>query len=367
MATRLLCLVLLLRSAATAQEKDGLDSGRRLSLTPTFQSTSIWTERGVLQPFTRDHPWSLALDAGWLSNSQRAWNSCGCYTQSGLSLGYFNFANPAKLGHAVTLSAFTAPYLRVSKRMIVSLRGSAGLAFLDRVYDSVRNRENIFFSTPMSFYLALGLAADYRLSSKWSLYGAAQFNHISNGGRRDPNEGMNFPGWGVGVRYTAKGEGLTPRVTAPFTDRGWTIIAQLFGNQRTVQATPSLPMEQRPLVGLNVGMVRRLGRINSIGPGGEWYFDGINAAIQQRGGPVLSPGTAAVNLQHYLYLGKLLFGQQVAWFVTSNTGYTRRFFQQYVLQYEVSRGWYAGVLLKAHGDHSDFLAFALGRSFMVRR
>jgi len=44
-----------------------------------------------------------------------------------------------------------------------------------------------------------------------------------------------------------------------------------------------------------------------------------------------------LSLQHYLILGKLLFGQQFAWYVTSNTGYQKNIYQRYILEYEVKR------------------------------
>jgi hypothetical protein len=132
------------------------------SLSAKFQYTSIIVEHTSLERFTKNHPWSAQLDFGALKNTQKAWNFCNCYSRNGLSLGYINFDNPERLGRAFTVSTFIEPYLFFNKRFQLSLRGSGGLAFLNKVYESISNRQSIFFSTNMSFLLAAGVNVSYR-------------------------------------------------------------------------------------------------------------------------------------------------------------------------------------------------------------
>ncbi len=330
------------------------------SLSGQFQYSNIWTERGSLQQFTQNHPWMAQLDYGIVKNTQSAWNYCNCYTQNGLSLGYINFGNPVKLGSAFTFSSFTEPYLLHSKRTIISLRGSAGLAFLNKVYDSLTNKDDIFFSTKLSFLLGLGINISYRVNNYFSLKASAQFNHISNGGRKDPNEGMNFPGFSMGLEYHRKQDVMEHRAKEPYTEKSWGTMVHLFGNQRTAWPDRGWPEEKRLVLGLNVGLIKRIGRMNAIGPGAELYYDGINSVFQQRSGQILQTTAGAVNFQHYFFLGKLLLGQQLAWYVTSNTGFQKNLYQRYLIEYEIKKSWYAGFSLKAHGDRSDYFAFSTG-------
>jgi len=326
---------------------------------------SIWTERSSLQRFTQDHPLSIQADFGVLKNTRRSWNYCNCYSENGVSLAYINFANPTELGEAITVSGFVEPYLLLRRRFQISLRASAGFAFLNKVYDSVSNKEAIFFSTKLSFVLGLGVNFAWQLNQNWKLTTSAQFNHISNAGRKDPNEGMNFPGLVMGLSYRFNPQHLERRTKERFTNKTMSLVVHGLGNMRTAWAEGNWPQENRLVIGTNVGVVKRLGRIIGIGVGGEYYYDGINEVYQQRSGQTIQTSVGGLSIQNYVYFGKLLFGQQFAWYVTANTGFQRNIYQRYLLEYEVKRNWYAGFTLKAHGDHSDYFAFSTGYFFKL--
>ncbi len=356
-----LSILFIISFAASGQK----DSSRIFDVSPRFLYSSIWTGRGSLQTFTKDHPWSIQIDVGVLKNSQRAWNYCNCYTRNGFSIGYINFANPTQLGKAFTFSAFTEPKLILRKRFALSIRGSVGFAFLNKVYDSVVNKETIFFSTKLSYYLTMGMNASYQLNGNFKLSLSSNFNHISNGGKRDPNEGMNFPSMNLGVSYIINPQQLARRPNQKFDDKTIGIIIHAFGAQRVAHASGVWPEEKRLVMGVNMGLVKRIGRLNAFGAGGEIYYDGINSIFQQRSGQMQQTTVGGVSIQHYLSLGKLLLGEQFAWYFTPNTGYSKNIYQRYFIEYEVKRNWYAGVSLKAHGDHSDYLAFSTGYRFKL--
>lgn len=327
----------------------------------SYLYSSIWTGHTSLKPFTLDHPQGVQLDFGIQKNSQKSWDYCHCYSRNGVSFSYVDFGNPSQLGHTFTLSAFTEPILFSSQRLTLSLRGSAGAALVNKLYDSISNKENIFFSTKLSYLLAVGVNASYLLGQKFKLHMGAQVNHISNAGKRDPNEGMNFPGIVIGMNYILNPKKFDRRPKEKFEDKSWGVLTHFFGAQRTAQASLTWPEEVRWVGGVNVGLLKRLSRLNGIGVGGEIYYDGINSVFQQQSGRQIQTTVGGVGVQHHLFFGKLLFGQQFSWFVTSNTNYRSSLYQRYFLEYEVIKNWYAGVSLKAHANHSDFLAISVGR------
>ncbi|MBI3483466.1 MAG: acyloxyacyl hydrolase [Bacteroidetes bacterium] len=334
-------------------------------LSARFLYSSIWSGRGSLHQFTLDHPWGMQLDFGLLKNSQHAWNYCNCYSRNGVSIGYIDFANPDKLGNAFTVSIFAEPVLILRKRFSLSLRGNTGFAFLSKVYDSLTNKESIFFSAKFSYYLAAGLNASYQLNKNLNALAGVQFNHISNGGRRDPNEGMNFPSINFSIDYIINPQKLERRAKEKFNDKIYSLMIHVFGAQRPAQASSLWPEEKRMVTGASVGLIKRIGRFDGIGAGGEIYYDGINSVYQQRSGQTLQTTVGGASIQHYLFFGKLLFGQQFAWYLTPNTGYQRNIYQRYFLEYEVKKNWYAGISLKAHGNHSDYMAFSTGYYFKI--
>jgi hypothetical protein len=353
----------LLMSQGVIGQRDSSDV--RFDVSFNYFYSFILTGRTSLQPFKQNHPQLVQLDLGIINHSQKSWAYCNCFSRNGVSFSYIDFENSNQLGHAFAISAFAEPLLISSRRFTVSLRASAGFAFLNKVYDSIANPENIFFSSKLSYLLAVGANASYQVGEHFRLRVAAQVNHISNGGKRDPNEGMNFPGVGIGMSYAFDQQKLDQRTRERFDGKSWYLIAHAFGSQRTAQANLNWPEEVRGLGGVNVGVVRRTSRINGIGGGGEIYYDGINSVFQQQSRRTIQTVVSGLSIQHYLFFGKLLFGQQFAWYITPNTGYRQSIYQRYFLEYELIENWYAGVSLKAHADHSDYLAFSVGRKIKL--
>ncbi|HCW09011.1 MAG TPA: hypothetical protein DGG95_16770 [Cytophagales bacterium] len=363
---RRLIIVLFLFSFLENDAQEKPDSMTiRYDFSGRFLYNTIWSERSSLQQFTKYHPLGVQLDFGIIKNSQRTWNYCNCYTRNGVSIGYFDFRNSSELGNAFTFSFFTEPTLFSTNNFSLSARGSVGLARLNKLYDSLSNRDNIFFSTQMSYYLMLGVNARLKLSKSVSASAMTYMNHISNGGRREPNEGMNFFGASLSIDYAINHIELQKRQREKFTDKTFGLMIHPFGAQRTVQATNYFAEEKNVVLGANLGLIKRIGRVNAFGIGGEFYYDGINSAYQARTGQTIQTAVGGVSIQHYLFLGKLLLGQQLAMFVTPNTGYAQRFYERFFFEYEVKKDWYAGVTLKSHKDHSDYLAFSIGHKLKL--
>jgi len=324
----------------------------------------IMTGQGTSKQFMYERPWAAQVDLGVLKNTQKTWNYCNCYTNNGVSVGYYNFDN-SRLGSAFTTSFFAEPIVVLRKNFAFSIRGNAGFAYLTKIYDSITNPENTFVSTRLSYYLAMGFNASYRLNKNFILSASAQYNHISNADRKDPNEGLNFSGVNIGVSYVPNAHYLERKTNEKFTEKNIGVIIHAIVGGREAYATSTWHDEKRFLGGANVGLIKRVGRMNAFGVGGEFYYDGINNVLQQRSGQTVQTMLGGVSVQHYLFLGKLLFGQQFARFVTPNTGYDEKFYQRYFLEYEVTKNWYAGVSLKSHGAHSDYLALSTGYFFKL--
>jgi hypothetical protein len=172
---------------------------------------------------------------------------------------------------------------------------------------------------------------------------------------------MNFPGVGLGLSYQVNPQKLEARSKERFEEKSWSVMVHAFGAQRSAQANVNWPEQVRWVSGITIGVIKRVSRINGIGGGGEIYYDGINSVFQQQSGRTIQTTVGGAGIQHYLFFGKLLFGQQFAWYLTANTGYRQNSYQRYFLEYEVIKNWYIGVSLKAHTDHSDYMAVSVGR------
>ena len=68
-------------------------------------------------------------------------------------------------------------------------------------FDRNTNPGNLTYSSNISNYLSLGFSSYYFINPKTAVNLSFIFNHISNGGLKNPNHGLNFPGFNFGLNY----------------------------------------------------------------------------------------------------------------------------------------------------------------------
>lgn len=333
-----------------------VDTAARFSFESSLYASRIITGEANLQAFTSLHPLTIQAGLSWVRNGRSQWNYCNCLIRNGSSLTWTDFKD-GRLGHAFSVSAYTEPVLWHRPRWQVSLQGGTGLAYMTRVYNANSNPENTFYSAPLSFLLTLGPSVQWQLNPHWFLSLHGRLQHISNGGRRDPNDGMNLLSAGLQLRYTPSLSVYHLWEHKKRPPNQWVTTVHAFGFYR--QLTPSSPSV--PVGGFNATFARTLGRISALGLGGELYYDGLSKYRKQQSGEAIADWVPSMHIAHQLTLGKLLFSQQLAWYLTLQTGFSERTFQRYVLAYSFKPGWYGGITLKAHVDRSDYFALLVAR------
>ena len=356
------CGFVMITGVAFSQSPAPPDSSRSYFLAAKYQRGYIVKNSPRVAALVNNDVQMVQLDFSLLKNTQRAWDYCHCYTKTGVSLSYVDFANPDNLGHAVNLIAFTEPYLSFSSKLQVTIRGGAGFSYLNRVYDKEANPLNIFYSSHLSFLLMLNANLYYAVTPQFRISLTGQYDHISNGGTKAPNWGVNFPVLGLGVEIKPDHNVLTPRIKKPFTDRSARLFIHALGGLHTVNEDAYNPAEKFFVTGVNIGVVKPLSLVNGFGVGIELYYDEASKELESRTGNSYTPWVTSLSLQHYIFFGKMIFSQQLAVYTSPlNPNVSSDFYQRYILEYQVYGPWYTGLTLKAHGDVSDYLAFSVSR------
>jgi hypothetical protein len=333
-------------------------------LSSKFQTGFILYHKDEIVRFTGNAPFNLQLDFSILKNTIQSWDYCNCYSKNGVSFNYSNFGNKESLGRALSVVFFVEPYLKVSPRHQISFRAGAGPVYLNKVFDEIANPDNFFYSMPLSYLITLNANLYLSISPSTRLSLTAQFNHISNGGTRTPNYGMNFPAAGFGVEHSFNKINLSPKRREPFTNHHSLVVVQAFSGPRIAKGYDPLPEVHKLFFGLNAGVVKPLGRISAIGVGAEWYYDPISKVYEERKGQRFETNIVSAGLQHYLFFGKAFFAQQLSYYVTPhNSDIKTPIYQRYTLGYKISKHFFAGVNLKTHLEVADHAGFTTGIIF----
>lgn len=309
-----------------------------------------------LKPVSNTNPVGGQLEISRLRTSDAAWKTCNCYGKTGFSFVYFNYNNPQVLGSSYNLNYFVEPYFTYTKRLKFSMRGLIGVSYLSKVFDEEDNPENVFFSAPISFFLSLGLGLNYSINKKWSLNLVANYNHISNAGQKQPNKGMNFPTFSVGVDRVFNHIDLIakpPELKA--YSRAFTYYA---GGMLSFRSSDIDDNNTRyPLIGVLGGAMKPFSGINGVNAGLEFWYNGSSARRIEKENLDGSPFFSAVTLGHHFKFGNIYIVKQLgAYFIRPTAVQNRWLYQRYSIWYRFARKWAVSGSLIAYGhvaDHMD--------------
>ncbi|TAE30635.1 MAG: acyloxyacyl hydrolase [Cytophagales bacterium] len=303
-----------------------------------------------LEPFAQNRPVAIELNYSRMALTRVAYERCNCVARVGAYLNYAAFNNPTELGRTIGAGGFFEPLIRPRGRLFGSVRATAGLACLTRIYDAQTNPRNTFFGSPISGLLALSAGVHYRMSPHWQVSAWGHYNHISNGGIRQPNRGMNYPTAGLGLTYIPRALPLPdptgwprPRLSNRFTAR-----LSAFGSVRTLPQTATLPEQAGWSWGLTTTAGYRLSRFHALTGGLEFVDDGYLRLQLQREG--LSDNYRQLGLLggYELWLGRYVFATHVGYNVLQPTALLGSpVFQRYQLLYTFRNRYQLGIGLRA--------------------
>jgi len=310
-----------------------------------------------VKPISQSNPFGIQLEYSRLKTSDQAWKTCNCYGRSGLSLAYFNYANPDVLGSSYNLIYFVEPYFTYLGSLKFSARGSIGATYLTKTFDETTNPDNLLFSSAFSFYLALSLNLNYHLNDRYAINFSANYNHISNGSSKQPNKGMNFPTVSIGIDRTINYEGLERKPEELRTrDRSRSYYLGSFASLRS--AGSETESTQHLLIGLQGGVLQPLSNINGVNGGVELWYDDSDAKIAELEALDDSAFSSAVTVGHHFSFGNFYFLQQLGIYITRPKNIeTRSFYQRYSFWYGIgrSRRWTIGGSYIVYGTDVDHL------------
>lgn len=309
------------------------------------------------------YPYAISLDWSKHLITQKSWDFCNCFPRVGVSVDYWNWDNPEVLGFGVLPIGYIEPYFLTQKRTNLFVRMGLGGAFLNNPYDEITNPLNESYSTLFSFSIVVGLGINYRLTDKANLRLAAKYNHISNGGVRTPNKGLNFPSLSLGVNTS-----LLPIEFPTLAKKGkreppedknrWSITHFSGWSNANVG-----DKDKFYVFGFLGQYARWVGGRSALTTGTEWIFDFSRKERFNLNEVEASFGQGAFMAGHEFWLGKVTFSQQLGVYYFNENRNTDAVYQRYGLTYSFTKNIFAGINLKAHRHVADFFDFRIGYAF----
>lgn len=356
------CFLVLFNLCITILALQGQEANNPVSLALKPQYGLILAHSSKVEHLTHTNPFGLELEYAWLMLKEKNWRQCNCYSKTGISFLYVNYNNPEIVGSSYNLIGFAEPFLIRTNTFLLSSRMGVGVSFLDHIYDEQDNPENTFFSTPVSFIAHIDLNSYFKLTQQVSLTIYAKYNHISNGGIKQPNYGMNFPMFGVGLNYYPSGKIIFPeRIKQEFSPEMFYNIYS-FGMIKKVKEDATYPETTTFNFGLYGLVGRTVSVLNGFSLGAEYFYDaGAKEEISRAGLDDDFQKISAL-IGHHLFFGKFDFSQYWGTYIYAPDR-SKIFYQRYTLSYQFYNHFVGGVTLKAHGDAADSFHVLAGFRF----
>jgi hypothetical protein len=314
-----------------------------------------------IEELSHTNPFGFELNINRLNNRLKDWKQCNCYSKTGLAISYIDFANPVVLGGAANLLIYVEPFITYRPKLFFTVRLGSGISYITKVYDEKDNPANLFFSTPISFPLFIDLNAKFKLNQKLNIVLSGSYNHISNGGYRQPNKGMNFPTATLGMEYTPNAVELSKPLKAPDTiQRNPHIELNSLYTVKVHSKTDSFAEKTCHIFGLSARVTRKVSRFNAVSAGMEWIADGYRRESIRRDRLGLDYNSVAITAGHDLLVGNFAFVIQLGYYIYAPYKAMDDVYEKYDLQYRFNKRLYAGVFLKAHRHVAELMGLSVG-------
>lgn len=320
------------------------------------QYGSIFAHSEAVQNTAGSHPRGVELQ--WMKQQvgSKAYNLCRCYPKQSFLAAYYNLDNKV-LGWSAIAAYLLEPSYRISDRLFFSMRGSFGLGYGSRKFDANTNPTNQSYSTSVNTYLLYGLGLQWQLSPQMALQVTGNFQHISNGGLKEPNKGVNWPTAGLHVIRYSKPlniyRGGRQRDNS-WRTLGWRKDVAVFGIGKRWVGTNGQG-KRLPVAGAIAQIGKQVGIINHVHAGAEWSYDGVIKRRIKEDSIAATPRKIAVMAGHEFLLARFTFSQQLGIYILKNEPYTDDWFHRWGVQYRATKNCWVGLNLKAHRHVADYI------------
>ncbi|MFQ3576362.1 MAG: acyloxyacyl hydrolase [Cytophagales bacterium] len=325
---------------------------------------------GFIIPHSRElidvstsRPWGFEYQWAWLQDDEQKVSKSGVFAKRGFSISYFNFDNPKVLGSATSLNSFVEPIFFPKHRFKLSVPLGFGFTFLNRTHHPEQNPTNLFFSSPISFLLFAGLQTNYLLFSNWELNCGFNYLHISNGGIKKPNKGMNFPMVSFGTtKYlkTPKYKAINkPQNDSAVIDKRLIFATHFSISIKNTPETPEFSSNPEMVLGMFNEIKKAYKPRARLSLAHELIYDGYQQELAKRRNLNTVALINALCLGNELSFGKIIFSTHLGAYLHHPLREHDVIYQRYGLFFK-HKQFTTGATLRAHRHVAEVIEWRVG-------
>ncbi|ELR72442.1 hypothetical protein C900_01525 [Fulvivirga imtechensis AK7] len=309
-----------------------------------------------------------------MTNGKHRWEKLYNYPHIGFAASYFNYGVPDELGEVYSLASYMDVTANNRKKFQWRLNIGTGFVYSTKRFDAQTNPDNKAISSRISYVLRGTIHHEIQLSEQYYFNLNLAFRHYSNGKLNIPNNGMNFPVVGVGLRYVPNPQKIDFKkdTTSAFNKKllinlmggtAWREVLREDYKQKAYSASLYLSKQITRYNTLLLGVDGFLYDKESVRKATQVY-NTQNTAVPEDQLVDDDGKQMAVTIGTELLFGKLsVILQGGAYVYKPQIYYEATWYQRYGFKYQVTPYLFPQVTLKSHSRTADMVEFGLGVSF----
>ena len=337
------------------------------SIAGNYHYGYIWAHRPRVEHLTTGHTQGFELSLQTQTDGSRWWQKVHGYPQTGISIMYFDLANPEIVGNAFAMIGYiNFPLIRRDGFEGYFQTGS-GLGYLTKKFDPVTDHKNMGVGSHLNAAIRVGLQTRYRVSKNIFLHLNYGITHFSNTAYRLPNLGINNLSLSGGVSYAFNEpeKFLVPEVP-PVDKRLMAEFVygtgvkenfppdgkQYFAHTCYFQLLKPLSHKSKLALGIDGFYDISLFRfIKDAESEGDKHLKTIRVGIH---------GGYEMQVNHFTIL------VHMGYYLVDHTKIDTRFYHRYGLKYDLGKHLFINLSLKTHWARADYAELGLGWKFKLK-
>ena len=309
-----------------------------------------------------DHSRLIELNYFLPTTGRRQWEAESNFPRVGVGLLHGSTGSRQYLGTVTALYPFIHFPLLRTLRSETSFKLGAGFGWVQKPYNKETNYKNLMIGTHINAVIAMRMESEWAISSHLFVNVGLAFTHLSNGGIRLPNLGLNIPALSVGARLATQSSQFAKRHSAGLLSLKKTSL-YLHANFALKQVYP-LESSLKPVYILIAELNRTLSNVSTISGGLNLSYDKslfkevVNAPtyIFNKDEPQLQ---ASIYGGYEQVTGRLSIPVQFGVYIYNKYAIST-VYQMIGIRYKVSAKWTASVQLKTHFGKADYIQYGIG-------
>lgn len=332
-----------------------------LGVEAQYRQGLLIAHRSSMHHLPKAHLFGAELTFYYQTKGKSEYHKLLNFPKYGVSVIGTTLGNEQILGNLFGAYAFgNFPFVKTERDELSGTFG-AGICYITRIYDPIKNSKDIAVSTHLNALIDLNLKYRHYFNKNWNIVMGLHLTHASNGASRVPNLGVNMVFSSIGIGYQFKDVELKTKEVKINLDKKWK-----FGLQGVFSCKEDYPIGGKlyPIGNLSFVVTKRFTNLSGI----EIYADGFyktTAFGSVRRAEMTNWNIIQAGLfgGYNLYLNKLRVLVGLGAYVYDKFLFDGRFYARLGFKYQIIKHLHVNLGLKSHWAKADYVEYGIGYTF----